>query len=232
MRLPRRPAPGARSGFTLAEAAITIAIVGIGLAFSVQALNGAAQTAAHTQRMKIARELGVEHLGEIAAGLWWDELESTRYGTFADKERPEYTWELALGDEQLEAVRTGDEAAWEGQRFDNWQYRRDQEAINSGYSSAEDMDAEEETVEEYEQLRLRVSFPFLPGLEDLDHHIELERWIPWEQVYGPSEDEEGADGLEDADLPGSSGGSAGGAGGASAGGSASSATTATKGGGR
>jgi hypothetical protein len=205
MRLPRRPVPGARSGFTLAEAAITIAIVGIGLAFSVQALNGAAQTAAHTQRMKIARELGVEHLGEIAAGLWWDELESTR---------------------------TGDEAAWEGQRFDNWQYRRDQEAINSGYSSAEDMDAEEETVEEYEQLRLRVSFPFLPGLEDLDHHIELERWIPWEQVYGPSEDEEGADGLEDADLPGSSGGSAGGAGGASAGGPASSATTATKGGGR
>lgn len=228
MRLPH--ARAARAGFTLAEAAITIAIVGIGLAFSVQALNGAAQTAAHTQRMKIARELGVEHLGEIAAGLWWDELESTRYGTFADKERPEYTWELALGDEELEAVRTGDEAAWQNQRFDNWQYRRDQEAINSGYSSAEDMDAEEETVEEYEQLRLRVSFPFLPGLEDLDHHIELERWIPWEQVYGPSEDEEGAEGLEDGDLPGNPGGAGSGSG--SAGGAGAGSSTAAKGGGR
>ena len=172
----RRPPTSSRaSGFTLAEAAITIAIVGIGLAFSVQALNGAAQTAAHTQRMKIARELGVEMLGEIAAGLWWDDLETTRYGTFATKDRPNYTWELALGDEQLEAARTDQPDQWEGQRFDNWQYRREQEALNSGYSSAEDMDEEEEAVEEYEQLRLRVSFPFLPGLEDLDHHVELEQ---------------------------------------------------------
>lgn len=202
----RRPPTCSRaSGFTLAEAAITIAIVGIGLAFSVQALNGAAQTAAHTQRMKIARELGVEMLGEIAAGLWWDDLETTRYGTFATKDRPNYTWELALGDEQLEAARTDQPDQWEGQRFDNWQYRREQEALNSGYSSAEDMDEEEEAVEEYEQLRLRVSFPFLPGLEDLDHHVELERWIDWEQVYGPAEDEEGLEELENGDLPGNSG---------------------------
>ena len=37
------------------------------------------------------------------------------------------------------------------------------------------------------------------------HHVELERWIDWEQVYGPAEDEEGLEELENGDLPGNSG---------------------------
>lgn len=197
-----------RAGFTLVEAAITIAIVGITLAASVQALHGATQTAAHTQRLKIARELSLEMLGEIASGLWAEDLESLRYGTFASKDRPMYSYELALGDEPLEPARMGDDAHdLNPQRFDNWKFNRERELDDNP-----DL-ADEETEEPFEKVRIRVSFPTLPGLEQMDNFVELERWYAWGQVY-LTEDEEN---IEDAALPGddqdpnASGGAGGGA---------------------
>jgi hypothetical protein len=195
-----------RAGFTLAEAAITIAIVGISLAFSVQALNGASQTAAHTQRLKIARELNMEMLGEIASGLWAEDLETLRYGTFASKERPSYSYELALGDEQLEPVRYEDETDdWRPERFDNWAFNRERELDENP-----DL-IDEESEEPFEKVRIRVSFPPLPGLEHLDNFVEFERWFAWSQVY-MTEDEDGVDDLENAALPGEDLGNGSGAG--------------------
>ena len=185
--------PLSRAGFTLVEAAITIAIVGITLAASVQALHGATQTAAHTQRLKIARELSLEMLGEIASGLWAEDLESLRYGTFASKDRPMYSYELALGDEPLEPARMGDDAYdYNPQRFDNWKFNRDRELEDNP-----DL-ADEESEEPFEKIRIRVSFPILPGLEQMDNFVEFERWYAWGQVY-LTEDEEN---IEDAALPG------------------------------
>ena len=46
----------------------------------------------------------------------------------------------------------------------------------------------------YEKVRIRVEFP---KLAEYENEIVLERWIPWEQVYGPDEEaaaEEGAEG--------------------------------------
>jgi len=182
-----------RAGFTLVEAAITIAIVGITLAASVQALHGATQTAAHTQRLKIARELSLEMLGEIASGLWAEDLETLRYGTFASKDRPMYSYELALGDEPLEPARMGDDPSdLNPQRFDNWKFNRERELDDNP-----DL-ADEESEEPFEKIRIRVSFPILPGLEQMDNFVEFERWYAWGQVY-LTEDEEN---IEDAALPG------------------------------
>lgn len=204
MRCPRRSLHNSKgspqAGFTLAEAAITIAIVGISLAFSVQALIGASQTAAHTQRLKIARELSMEMLGEISSGLWAEDLESLRYGTFASKDRPRYSYELALGDEPLEPVGPEDDGLLP-QRFDNWAFNREQDIL-------ENPDLLEEGAEEpFEKVRIRVSFGALPGLEHLDNFVELERWYPWNQVY-MTDDEEEAD-IQNAELPGDSGGGGG-----------------------
>lgn len=186
-----------QAGFTLAEAAITIAIVGISLAFSVQALNGASQTAAHTQRLKIARELSLEMMGEISSGLWAEDLETLRYGTFASKERPLYSYELALGDEQLEPIGVEDDR-FTPERFDNWAFNREQELL-------EDPDLlDEEAEEPFEKVHIRVSFAPLPGLEHLDNYVEFERWYAWSQVY-LTEEEEGED-IQNAELPGDTGG--------------------------
>ena len=46
---------------------------------------------------------------------------------------------------------------------------------------------EEDAEEPYEKVRIRVSFPVL---SEYSNQLELERWIPWDQVYGEEEDEE------------------------------------------
>ena len=63
MRAPiRRTRAG---GFTLAEAAITIAIVAIVITMVLQGLEGAKQSAAHTRYRKTAYELGTGLLGDV-----------------------------------------------------------------------------------------------------------------------------------------------------------------------
>jgi prepilin-type N-terminal cleavage/methylation domain-containing protein len=190
-----------RSGFTLAEAAITIAIVGIGLTYSVQALKSATITSAHTQYRKIARELALQTLGEIAAGQWWEEIELEHQGSFAENDYPDYQWELALADEEFPNYDDGAEEDWENQPFDSLKYKQEQE---EDYNRENGIEEDEDAAEPYERIRIKVRYPSLPGV-DSENFVVLERWIPWVQVYGPDEEADVPQGaLNESELPGGS----------------------------
>lgn len=175
-----------RSGFTLAEAAVTIAIVAIVLTMTLQSLEVAKITAAHTMFRKTARELGVEMLGEIESGRWQDELDSGASGTFADKDQPDYYWDVALGDEMFP-----DEPQLDPndpyRPFDNVRYRADQREQNR---SSSDTESEEEEEQPFEKVKLRVRYP---KIRQLDSEMTLERWVRWAQIYGKEEEDEAAD---------------------------------------
>ena len=69
MRLPKSSNAGmSKVGFTLAEVAVTIAIVGVVLVFSVQGLNNSMFQAANTRDLKIARELGLFKIAQFPLG--------------------------------------------------------------------------------------------------------------------------------------------------------------------
>lgn len=177
-----RQAAAGRGGFTLAEAAVTIAIVAITLSAVMQGLEGAKLTAAHTHNTKVAKELAQLTLGNIEQGLWWDEIETLRTGSYAEQDYPDFYFELALGDETfLEYEEAQDPYA----RFDNWEYKRQQERDQEFYG--DETEEEAQATEPYEQVRIRVTFPKLRGF---DNQVILERWIRWEQVYGEEEEEE------------------------------------------
>lgn len=187
-----------RSGFTLAEAAITIAIVGLCLTYSVQALRSATITAANTQQRKIARELAIRTLGDIASGQWWDEIELERQGSYADLDYPNYSWELAVGDDEFPTPEDWEEGD-DYMPFDSLQHKQELQDDRDRDAGIEEDD---EAVEPYERLRIKVGYPSLPGVE-ADNYVILERWIPWIQVYGPDEEEAVPDGaLSDDELPG------------------------------
>lgn len=200
----RRPGTRARSGFTLAEAAITIALVALTLSTVLQILQGSKFTTAHTRDMRRARDLALTTLGEIESGLWWDFIDSTRSGSYVAQELPDFYFELAVGDE---GFYEDDEVDENGRPFDNWAYKRDLEL--------EDYDSEEEeATEPFEKIRIRVTFP---KYGELPNEIVLERWIPWEQVYGEPEveaedatssDDPGADPPSTTGSPGSTTGGA------------------------
>lgn len=174
-----RAGRSAQAGFTLAEAAITIAIVGLTLVYTMQALQSAQVTAAHSRNVKIARELGLLTLSEIATGRWWDDIETERGGTYAEQEYPDYYFELAIGDESFPDDDSHDDY-YDGIKHDNWRYREEQ-AFNNG-----DYDEDEQAAQAFEKVQVQVTFPKLNEL--LENKITLERWIPWEQVYGVDED--------------------------------------------
>ncbi|MDB4489362.1 prepilin-type N-terminal cleavage/methylation domain-containing protein [bacterium] len=167
----------ARAGFTLAEAAVTIAIVAIVLTVMLQGLEGAKFSAAHNRARKTAYELGTEMLGLISAGLWQEEIESGLTGSFAEQDEPDYYWEVALGEDAL-AETSGDETE---RPFDNFEARRDWEN-----SQDDDLEEDEENTEPFEKVKLRVNYP---KFSDYPEELVLERWIRWEQVYGPSEED-------------------------------------------
>ena len=79
-----------RGGFTLAEVAVTIAIVGIALTLAMQTLNGATLRAAHTRNMKTARELGLYTLGQIEAGLYWEDIEAGLGASYSELDFPDF----------------------------------------------------------------------------------------------------------------------------------------------
>lgn len=201
----RRPLPSsqrARAGFTLAEAAVTIAIVAVVLTVMLQGLEGAKFSAAHNRARKTAYELGTEMMGLISAGLWQEEIESGLTGSFAEQDEPDFYWELALGEDALEE-RVDD---GEDRPFDNFQARREWE------ESQDDDEEDEENTEPFEKVKLRVSYP---KFSDFPDELTLELWVPWDQVYGPSEEE--LAGELDPNALGAGGGSGGGAGGAAGG---------------
>ena len=177
------PHPNKRAGFTLAEAAITIALVGLTITYTLQALSSAQTTAAHTHELKLAREMALRTLGEIATGRYQAEMNDVIQGSYPEDEAPYMRYQIAFGEATL--PRHGDPRdEYDRNTVDNWENRRRWEDDQS--------DGEEDTTEEdYEVVKIRVIFP--KHSEELDDFIEFEAWIPWDQVYGAEEEnEEGA----------------------------------------
>ena len=71
---------------------------------------------------------------------------------------------------------------------DSWEYERERERDRreKEHESGKD-DDEEQAKEPFEKVRIRVDYP---RLTDRESTLTLERWIPWEQVYGGKEGEE------------------------------------------
>src|SRR6185295_11292020 len=95
-RLPRghvraRPGRGRRlpvrrrGGFTLVEVAVTILIVGMTMLWLLQGLNSAKMTSAQTRNMKLARDLALMTLGQVASGQFRDDIENGLSGSYAEE---------------------------------------------------------------------------------------------------------------------------------------------------
>jgi len=177
----------ARSGFTLAEVAVTLVIVGIGLLFVLQGLSASKLLSARTYHRKVARDLALYTLGQLESGLFWEELEGRSEvlsGSYAEEGFEEFHYELVLGDDEFSTYE-GDQGAY----HDSWAYERDRQDRLSGTDPDEDED-EDQASEPFEKARIKVTFP---AFSDQPGELVLERWIPWEQVYGASEDEAAAE---------------------------------------
>jgi len=179
-----RPAH-ARAGFTLAEVAVTLLIVSFGLLLVSQGLSNAKMLAAETHYRKVARELGLVTLGQVESGLFWEELDGggdSLTGSYAEEGYEDFSYELVVGDEDFRDS-TSD---YDPEDYhDSWESERERRERLDGDSN--DDEDEEEVAQPYEKVRLKVSYPHF-GEEPRD--IVLERWIPWDQVYGA--DEEGS----------------------------------------
>lgn len=159
-----------RQGFTLAEMAVTIAIVGMTLVALVQTLNQSLVKSGYTRNLKIARELGLLTLGRLEAGLYIDELEDHMEGDYGDDEYPEFTWEVALED-----VEFYDEELTDSEKYDSWADEEDDEDDDAASS------------EPWVVARVKVRFP---APADVKGDLVLERWLTREFVYGPEEEDE------------------------------------------
>ncbi len=111
------------SGFTLAEVAVTIVIVGIAVVMMLQSLNRAKLESAHTRNTKLARELALITLGQIESGLFRDDLERGLSGTYADEGYPMFAYEVVAGDDSFVSSDSGTD----GDRFDTFEDRRRRE---------------------------------------------------------------------------------------------------------
>jgi len=187
VKLLREEAPAPRAGFTLAEVAVTIAIVAISVTTALRVLNGSKLTAAHVRNQRIARELGLYTLGQINSGLYWDEIERGGLsGSYADLGHEDFYFEVVVGDEALPNTEERDP---ELTAFDSWAYDRELQY--------EDEDYDEEAAQPYEMVKLRVIFP---QLRDFPNSIDMERWMRWEQVYGEEEEAETSDSSGSGDI--------------------------------
>jgi prepilin-type N-terminal cleavage/methylation domain-containing protein len=160
-----------KAGFTMAEVAVTLLIVGIAMVLVLQGLSTAKMQAAHSHNKKAARELALVTLGEIASGLYWEDMNDTLSGTYAEEGYEAFHWEVRFGDESF--VDDDDDLE------DKW---------DSDYGD-DDEEADEEAEEPFERVKIRVVYPsFHINGEELDELL-LEQWIPWTQVYGEDEEE-------------------------------------------
>jgi prepilin-type N-terminal cleavage/methylation domain-containing protein len=173
----------ARAGFTLAEVAVTIVIVGLTLVYVLQGLNTAMLTAAHTRNIKLARELGLFTLGQIESGLLRDEIETGMSGNYADEGQPDFAWEIRMGEDSFRE-RESDAP------FDSWAKRDARTGqLKSEAELQQEEDEEEDAEEPFEKVKVRVTFP---RIQELSDELVLERWIPWKQVYGEAEAADGS----------------------------------------
>jgi prepilin-type N-terminal cleavage/methylation domain-containing protein len=165
-----RPQPrGARAGFTLAEVAVTIAVVGLALVWMLQALNAAKLTAAQTRNIKLARELALLTLGQVESGLFEEDLDDDRLqGSYAEEGYADFAYEVVIGDENFQPPP-------DSEAFDNWLEERSQALYE---------DDDEEAEQPYEMVQVKVVFP---QIGELKNELVIERWLPWEQVH-PAEE--------------------------------------------
>ena len=188
---PAHPDGAANSwtGFTLAEVAVTLLIVGIGLVYVLQGINAAKITALYTYQKKVAREMATLTLGQIESGLFWEEVDvggDTIQGTYAEEGYEAYEWEVVFGREEEFTTRLDSDYddpydPRSSGRFDSLTYRRKLEA------ERDDDDEDELASEEpFEEVRIRVTLAAEFGGREL---ITLERWVPWKLVYGESEED-------------------------------------------
>ena len=182
--LRRAPAAEARSGFTLAEVAVTLVIVGMTLLLVLEGLSMAKLTAAHSSNRKVARDLALMTLGWVESGLFWEDLDGlpgTITGNYAEEGYEAFSWELAVGDEGLSSD-SGD-----GAYFDSVAYERQRRLEERERQDQEDAEPWAETGSTgapYEVVAVRVTFP---KLGDEENVLQFERWIPLEQVFGRPE---------------------------------------------
>ncbi|MCE9595087.1 MAG: prepilin-type N-terminal cleavage/methylation domain-containing protein [Planctomycetes bacterium] len=161
-----------RSGFTLAEVAVTIAIVGLILVFVLQGINEAKLLAAHTRNTRLARELALGTLAGIESGLFLDEITDDRLqGNYADDGYADFTFEAVLGEKNFRESR--DQAG-----FDNW---NTQEELDKREKADE-----EGTEQPYERVQVKVVFPRI-GEDKDNNQLVLEKWVPWKQIHPDEE---------------------------------------------
>jgi prepilin-type N-terminal cleavage/methylation domain-containing protein len=174
----RTPQKSARtSGFTLAEVAVTIALVGLALVYMLQGLNTAKLTAAYTANIKLSKELALLTLGRIESGLYEEELDDERIeGTYDDDGYEGFRFEAVIGEANLPPRDDEDDRF-----FDNWRYE-DEEY---------DDDDDEEAEQPYEKVQIRVTFPQMSTPDQqLKNELVIERWLPWRQLHPPEDDED------------------------------------------
>jgi prepilin-type N-terminal cleavage/methylation domain-containing protein len=173
--------PSHRQGFTLAEVAVTVLIVGTMLIYLLQGLNTTKMLAAHTRNTKLARELAVYKLGQIGSGLYQEDIDRGIGGTFSEEGYPEFTYEVVVGDNTFLDQPADDRLQ---RPFDSWAPR--DSSSSSSRSSETDKEEDEEVEEPFEKVRIRITFP---KLKEFKNELTMERWFPWTQVYGASEEE-------------------------------------------
>lgn len=208
-------------GFTLAEVAVTIVIVGIALVLLLQGLGGAKAQAYFTRNLKLADQLARMTMGEVASGRYAEDAEFGIDGTYANEDYPEFEFEVFFGEENFPS---DDGSRRNDDRHDSWSYQRERKEERREIDERNDTtnrageDEDEEPREPYQEVMVRVTFP---ASRDYANHRDVRAWIPWDQVYGPEEEDEsagagsGADGGQNSD----SGGNSGSGGGRSSGGS-------------
>ena len=164
---------------------MTIVIVGIGMLLVLQGLNTAKLTAAHTRNTKLARELALTTLGQIASGQFQEDIQDGLEGSYAEEGYPEFSFEVVVGDDSFR------EATTDGP-FDSWSYRDERARENEeDDKDKEKKDPQEETDEPFEKVKIKITFPKIDvAKEQLKNELVLEEWIPWKQVYGQKEEAE------------------------------------------
>ena len=172
----------ATGGFTLAEVAVTIALVGLALVYMMQSLSTSKITAAYTRNLKLSKELALLTLGRIESGVYEEEIENDRLeGTYAEEGYPDFYFEVVIGEQNFLIEHE------EGQFFDNWRYERE----------SYDDDDDDETEQPYEKVRVKVTSP---QIRELKNDLLLERWLPWKQLHPPEDDDDSGDSGDTTDI--------------------------------
>jgi len=184
------PEERSSTGFTLAEVAVTILIVGIGMLMVLQGLNGAKMTAAQTRNVKLSRDLALMTLGQVASGQFQEDIENGLSGTYAEEGYPQFSYEVLVGDESFDSTEGQDGS------FDTWRHQQElkEEREAERARESEEKEDPQDREEPFEKVKIRVTFvpKIRVGETELKNELVLEEWMPWKQVYGEKEEEAAA----------------------------------------